>query len=1204
MQHQDSGWEFRIDRGGTFTDVVARDPDGATHVRKLLSSCPERYADAPLHAIRQLLELGGQAPIPAEALAAVKMGTTLATNALLERRGAAVGLVVTRGFGDLLRIGYQDRPELFALRIRKPQPLARAVVEAQERILADGRVLHPLEEGALRSELKALRARGIDSLAVVLLHAYAHPEHELQAGALARELGFEHVSLSHRVAGEIKAVSRGDTTVADAYLTPVIKGYVASARAQLGPHVSLRFMQSSGGLADAERFSGKDAVLSGPAGGAVACSAICRQAGFTKAIGFDMGGTSTDVSRFDGRFERVYERLVAGVRLKAPSIAIETVAAGGGSLLSYDGRRYAVGPSSAGADPGPACYRRGGPAALTDANLVLGRIQARWFPSCFGPNADQALDAASASARLDELARDERSPEQAAAGFLRIANQNMVTAIKDISVARGYDVREYALVCFGGAGGQHACAVAEELGIATVLIHPLASVLSAYGLGLADARFSAVRPVLQLLTPELRPQLERGFRKLEADGLRVLRAEGFSTERIEHRRSLELRYQGVDAGLALEPGPGLSERFETRHRALHGYADPGAALEVVNLRVDSVGLVPKPGVEPQSCRQTLLADRDAEERVKAFFEFRDADGRRSLQACDTPVFLRHQLEPGAMLRGPALIIEELSTTVVDPGWTARVDGLQNLVLELAGSRRGQERLAAACDPVQLEVFNNLFRSIADRMGHALERTAHSINIRERRDFSCAVFDGEGELVANAQHIPVHLGAMGESVRAILQARAHALRPGEVYLSNDPYHGGSHLPDITVVSPIFRDQARPVFFVANRGHHADIGGVVPGSMPPLARRLEEEGVVMHALRIVSQGVFDEEAVVAALQDAPWPARDIGERLSDLRAQVAANRSGQTMLAELCDKYGLDTVRAYTGHVRANAAAAMGELIAGLPDGVHRFEDRLDCGARIACALHVRGDRLRVDFSGTDKQLQGNLNAPPAVTLAAVLYVFRSLVGRDIPLNGGCLDPIELRIPRGSLLAPHPPAAVAGGNVETSMRVTDVLYGALGVMAAGQGTMNNFSFGAQGFGYYETIGGGSGAGPGFHGASAVHSAMTNTRITDPEVLERRHPVLLRRFALRRGSGGMGRWRGGDGALREVEFLRAMTVSMLSQRRSLRPWGMAGGGPGAAGRNLLLRRDGSTEELDGCFSLQVATGDALRIETPGGGGWGEEE
>ena len=1207
-----TGWDFWIDRGGTFTDVVARDPEGQIHLRKLLSVNPDHYPDAPLQAIRDFLGLAPDAPIPQNAVHSVKMGTTLATNALLERTGAPVAFLVTKGFRDLLRIGYQDRPDLFALHIQKPETLEAHTIEVDERVLAEGTIEVPLDEDALRGELKKVKAQGIDSLAVLLLNSYVNPVHERRIGEIARHLGFSHVSLSHETANEIKAVGRGDTTLADAYLTPIIRDYVARAQTALGESAPLHFMQSDGGLADACRFSGKDAILSGPAGGVVAYGAVCRQAGFPKAIGFDMGGTSTDVSRVDGRSEFIYEKTVAGVRIKAPMLWIETVAAGGGSLLAFDGHRCTVGPESAGAHPGPACYGQGGPATVTDANLVLGRIQPAWFPACFGPSADQPLDANAAHARLQAITdamntatEAQRTVHEVAAGFVRIANENMVKPIKVISMARGYDVQEYALCCFGGAGAQHACAVASALGMGHIVLHPWAGVLSAYGMGLADLSHTESEAVLAPLQEMTAEALNERFVGLENQSAQILVAEGIRPEDITVERSVELRYAGVDASLEVtgaEPGT-LESAFVDRHQQHYGFTNAGHPIEVVNLRLRSVGRFPNRSPLDDSAAPAIgtiaAPDQLIIDRVPIYFDQVDHEGRRQAISCDTPVYRRNTFQPGHTLVGPAFIVEDASTVVVDPGWSAEVDGFGNLLLT-AASDAPTERVSTEADPIQLEVFNNRFMSVAEQMGQCLERVSHSANIKERLDFSCAVFGPDGALVANAPHIPVHLGAMGESVKAILRERADSLKPGEVYLTNDPYHGGSHLPDMTVVTPVFSEEGACIFFVANRGHHADIGGIAPGSMPPFSKSIDEEGIRFHNFLLVAEGSFREDALREALQAGPWPARNIPERLSDLRAQIAANVLGVDLLLALCKACTVPVVQAYMHHVRQNAADTMADCIKQLADGTRTFTETLDDGTPVCCTITIAGDRATVDFAGTAPQVAGNLNAPRAVALSAVLYVFRTLVARSIPLNSGCLDPITVHIPEGSLLDPQPPAAVVGGNVETSQRICEALYGALGVLAGSQGTMNNLTFGDDTFGYYETIGGGTGAGADFSGASGVHSHMTNTRITDPEVLERRYPVILRRFSLRPNSGGAGAQPGGDGLIRTLEFRKTVTVSCLMERRHTQAYGVDGGLPGAPGVNRH-RHEGVESVVDGHSRIEIAPGDQITIETPGGGGYG---
>ncbi|NUM52321.1 MAG: hydantoinase B/oxoprolinase family protein [Candidatus Hydrogenedentes bacterium] len=1165
------GREFWIDRGGTFTDVYVPSAVGGDATYKYLSENPAEYADAAVHAIRRHFSLADGAPIPSGAIEGVYIGTTLATNALLERKGARVGLLITRGFQDLLEIGYQDRPKLFALEIVKPSSLAAVIAEVDERILADGTVRVPLDVSSAERALQRFRAAHIESLAVVLLNSHANPEHELAVERIAAPFGFRNVSLSHRVANEIKAVPRGDTTLVDAYLTPVIRDYAATLRQELGPDVRLKFMKSSGGLVDAELFRGKDAILSGPAGGVVACRDLLQRTRFKKLIAFDMGGTSTDVSRIDEHAVLAYEKRVAGVRVRAPMFHIDTVAAGGGSILSFRDGRFTVGPESAGANPGPACYGRGGPATITDANVVLGRVRL-WSMKSLAESEDAAI--AAAHSAIETIARQiERedgrvmSVEDVAMGFVRVANENMARPIKEIAAANGIDPREYALVCFGSAGPQHACGVADALGIRDVLVPRDAAVFSAYGIGTADIEHNQVEPVLCGLDASVFETLDSIVARLTASGAAQVQAQGVPAERIRHRADLEVRYAGTDATLTVAyPAGEVRAEFETEYARLHGYTMAQAPVEIVTVRLTTIG-----------DRGHTRAERDAVVNAT------DDDGD---------------------VAATRLIAHANTTIVADPGWSVSLredGGCAYCHLHREDPAAAASAAGTNSDPVLLEIFNNAFASIAEQMGSMLERVAHSVNIKERLDFSCAVFDPRGELVANAHHIPVHLGAMGESVKAVIAARDADMRPGDVYATNDPYAGGSHLPDVTVVTPVFDDSGKRIFFVANRGHHADIGGIAPGSMPPFSTTLDDEGVVIRNELLVRGGEFREREFGSLLISGKYAARNIDERLSDLRAQIAANNQGVRLLCELCGKYSLDVVHAYMGHVRANAAACMRAAIASLPDGVHRFEDRLDCGARIVCSIAIDGDRAVVDFAETDAQLNSNLNAPPAVTIAAVLYVFRTLIAKEIPLNGGCLEPIEIRIPEGSLLNPQYPAAVVGGNVETSQRVCDVLYGALGVLAAGQGTMNNFLFGNETFGYYETICGGAGAGDGFDGASGVHIHMTNTRITDPEVLERRYPVVVREFGIRRGSGGAGKWRGGDGARRSIEFLEPMQVSLLTERRSTQPFGLNGGAPGAPGRNLLTR-SGVTTELQGHATVRVEAGDIVTIETPGGGGYGE--
>ena len=1179
--------EFWIDRGGTFTDCIHRDPaTGRLRVAKLLSS--DR---APLDAIRELLGLGPRAPIPA---CDVRMGTTLATNALLERKGAPFALAITRGFRDLLAIGTQARPRLFDLRITKPELLYREVLEVDARAGAHGEILARHDPATLRRELGRLRRSGLESLAVVVLHAYRGGELEREIGELAREAGFAHVALSHEVAPEMGLLARGDTACVDAYLTPLLRAYVAELRREL-PGSTLRIMQSSGGLAGAEQFRGPHSILSGPAGGVVACAHVAHGLGAPRAVGFDMGGTSTDVCRVeagpegDFEFERVYETETAGVRIFAPMLSVHTVAAGGGSLCRFDGHRFRVGPESAGARPGPLCY--GNPEAreltVTDVNLALGRLVGDRFP--FPLQLERVLaELHRMVSRLRE-AGTPRTADEIAAGFLEIANANMAEAIRQVSVARGYDVREYALVVFGGAGGQHACALARRLGMRRVLVHPLAGVLSAYGMGLADVAWHGEADVGRpALAAGLEKSLDKTWAELEARGRAALAEDGFAPAELTALRRIDLRYAGTETALTLPIGGDLRARFEAAHERAFGYARPGHPIEATVARVEVLGR--HDVVSSRTERAAAPAAARPRRHARVFCDGAFHDG--------VPIYEREALGPGARLSGPALVLEATSTLVVDPGFELEIDAEGRIALSDRAGAGAQAREQTAVDPVQLEIMNNLFMSIAEQMGIVLRRTSLSTNIRERLDFSCAVFDRDASLVANAPHIPVHLGAMSESVRAVIEAHPSP-EPGDVFVTNDPGAGGSHLPDITVVTPVHDASGRLRFFSASRGHHADVGGITPGSMPPFSHTLEEEGVVLRALRIVRAGRLDESLVLAVLASARFPARSPRENLADLEAAIAANRAGARLLLEMVARHGDATVDAYMRHVQDNAAAKVADEIEKLPDGDHAFEDALDDGTPIRVRMSVRGRALEIDFAGTGGQVEGNLNAPRAVTVAAVIYVLRALVGEDIPLNAGCLRPVTLRIPPHSVLDPDAERAVCGGNVETSQRVVDVLLGALGKLAACQGTMNNLTFGNERFGYYETIGGGAGAGPGFAGASGVHTHMTNTRITDPEVLESRFPVRVVEFGLRADSGGAGRWRGGDGLVRELEFLEPMRVSILSERRVRAPFGLAGGGPAARGRNS---HDGA--DVGGKASFDVSAGGRVRIETPGGGGFGEAD
>jgi len=1214
----DGRWEFWIDRGGTFTDIVARRPDGRLIAHKLLSDNPRAYRDAAVAGIRQLLGLEPGQPIPAHSIGQVRLGTTVATNALLERKGEPTVLVITRGFADALRIAYQNRPRIFDRRILLPEVLYDRVIEADERVTAHGEVLIPLDEEAIEQHLETAYDDGFRSVAVVCMHGYRYPGHEERIGTLARAAGFTQVSESHRTSPLMKLVSRGDTTVVDAYLSPILRRYVTEVASDL-EHVKLLFMQSNGGLTDAASFRGKDSILSGPAGGIVGMARTARNAGFTKVIGFDMGGTSTDVSHYAGSFEREYETQVAGVRMRAPMLSIRTVAAGGGSVLHFDGSRYRVGPDSAGADPGPACYRNGGPLTLTDANVLLGRIQPGYFPHVFGPAGDQPLDAGTTTAKFSELAReitgatgDRRGPEQVAAGFAEIAVANTANAIKKISVQRGYDVTEYVLNVFGGAGGQHACAVADALGMSKVLIHPLAGVLSAYGIGLADIVAMREQAVEAPLDAALIAALPQTLRPLERDARTEVEAEGVADSRISATHRAHLRYEGTDTAVIVAVGSlaEMTAAFETEYARRFSFLMPGKTIiaEAVSVEVTGASILPggttPPGTPPilggSLSPQTPSAPRTplGSARVRMF-----TDGAWA----EVDLFARAGLRPGQAVTGPAIIAEELATTVVEPGWQAVVTGRGDLLLERVTARPDRAGVGTKADPVLLEIFNNLFMSVAEQMGVRLQATAHSVNIKERLDFSCAIFDAEGGLIANAPHMPVHLGSMGESIKMVITRNPH-IRRGDVYALNDPYHGGTHIPDVTVVTPVFAPPALRTagrdeiwFYVASRGHHAEIGGISPGSMPSASTRVEEEGVLIDNWLLVQDSRLREAETITLLETAEYPSRDPAVNLADLRAQIAANEKGISELRAMVDHFGLDVVRAYMAHVQENAAESVRRVITALHDGQYAYE--LDNGARIRVAVRVDTGRrtAEVDFTGTSPQLEDNFNAPSSVAMAAVLYVFRTLVDDDIPLNSGCLQPLTVIIPEHTMLSPRYPAAVAAGNVETSQAVTGALYAALGVMAEGSGTMNNVTFGNDRYQYYETVASGSGAGDGFDGTDVVQTKMTNSRLTDPEVLEWRYPVLLESYRIRPGSGGAGRWHGGNGGIRRLRFNEPMTVTTLTGHRRVPAFGMAGGQPGALGRHWIEHPDGTVTPMRGCDSVQVRAGDVFVIETPGGGGYG---
>lgn len=1194
-------WQFWIDRGGTFTDIVARRPDGTLLTHKLLSENPERYRDAAVQGIRELLGVAPGAPVPADAVEAVRMGTTVATNALLERKGEKTLLVITDGLGDQLRIGYQARPKIFARKIELPEQLYSRVLEVPERVMADGTVRRPLDLDAARSGLQAAFDAGYRACAIIFMHGYRYPDHEAAVAVLARQIGFTQVSASHQVSPLMKLVGRGDTTVADAYLSPILRRYVAQVADAL-PGIPLYFMQSNGGLTEAGRFQGRDAILSGPAGGIVGAVRTAAAEGFDRIIGFDMGGTSTDVSHYAGTYERSLETVVAGVRLRVPMLRIHTVAAGGGSICRFDGARLRVGPESAGSNPGPAAYRRGGPLTVTDCNVMVGKLHPDFFPAVFGPNGDEKLDAERVRAKFTDLAAEvsaatgrPMTAEALAEGFLKIAVENMANAIKHISVQRGYDVTRYALNCFGGAGGQHACLVADALGMTTVYLHPFAGVLSAYGMGLADLGALRDRSVERTLGPDALGDLTDMLAALGGEAAAELKEQGVADGAIRLIHTARLKVAGTDAALEVPFGTQSQMRaaFADAHRQRFGFDVPDRPLVVESLSAEAVAAsgekladaaVDEPADQPAPTPRAHVPVWMGGERLTVAVHDRDA------------------LAPGVTIDGPAILTEATGTTLVEPGWQARVTGRGGLVLRRVVALPARVAVGTDADPIMLEVFNNLFMSIAEQMGLALENTAHSVNIKERLDFSCALFDAGGNLIANAPHIPVHLGSMGDSVRTVIDARAATLRPGDAVMLNNPYRGGTHLPDVTVVTPVFDKAGTDIlFWVASRGHQADIGGTTPGSMPPDSTHIDQEGILIDNFLLVRDGVLLEKEVVDLLTSGPYPARNTAQNLGDLRAQIAANARGRDELMKMVDLFGLETVSAYMGHVQRNAEEQVRRVIGVLKDG--HFDLEMDSGAhvRVAVSIDPATRSAKIDFTGTSEQQKGNFNAPSAIVRAAVLYVFRTLVDDDIPLNDGCLQPLEIIIPEGSMLNPRYPAAVVAGNVEVSQAVTNALYGALGVLAAAQGTMNNFTFGNETYQYYETICGGSGAGPGFDGTDGVHTHMTNSRLTDPEVLEWRFPVLLESFRLRQGSGGDGQWRGGEGVERRIRFLQPMTAAILSNNRRVRPYGLAGGGDAMPGAARVERGDGSVEVLSATAMAEMAAGDVFTIETPGGGGYG---
>lgn len=1198
-------WDFWIDRGGTFTDIIGRDPQGRLHPRKLLSENPEAYADAAIQGIRELLGLKTGAAIPAERIGDIKMGTTVATNALLERKGDRVLLLITRGFRDALRIAYQARPDIFAKEIILPEQLYERVVEIDERVRVDGSVERLLDIAACRPAIEQAKADGIDAVAIVLMHAWKYPDHEKAVAKVCRKIGFSQISVSHEVSPLIKLVGRGDTTVVDAYLSPILSRYVQRVAGELGAGPRLMFMMSSGGLTAADMFQGKDALLSGPAGGVVGMVETAKLAGFDKVVGFDMGGTSTDVAHYDGGYERAFDTEVAGVRIRAPMMRIHTVAAGGGSILHYEAGRFRVGPDSAGANPGPAAYRRGGPLAVTDANVMLGKLQPDVFPAIFGPGQDQPLDVAAVREKFAALAAeigDERSPEAMAEGFVTIAVENMANAIKKISVQRGYDVTEYLLNCFGGAGGQHACLVADALGMEAVLIHPFSGLLSAYGIGLSTVFASRQQALLKPLAEESRSSIEDLIATLHQGVIAELAVQGIAQDAIASKPVLQIRYDGTDTTLPVnfEHGSIFRARsdFEAAHKAQFGfvYEDKPMIVEAVGVEGSDVGTAGRDESE------SGLEDQVASPwQSRQFF----ADGAWR----DAGIFRREDLKPGHKVAGPALVIEPNQTIVVEPGWQAEITARNHVLLRRIEKKARQAALGTEANPVMLEVFNNLFMSIAEQMGVTLQNTAYSVNIKERLDFSCAVFDRHGALVANAPHMPVHLGSMDRSVETVIRLNSGDIHPGDVFALNAPYNGGTHLPDITVVTPVFDDARTEIlFWAASRGHHADVGGTAPGSMTPLATTVDEEGVLFDNFRIVDRGRFREEELEALLTDHPYPARNPAQNIADLKAQIAANEKGVAELRKMVAHFGLAVVEAYMGHVQDNAAESVRRVLERLPDSSD-YEYATDTGQVIKVKITV--DRQRrdatVDFTGTSKVMKNNFNAPEPVARAAVLYVFRVMVEDMIPMNAGCLRPINIVIPDGCMLKPSYPAAVVAGNVETSQHVTNALFGAMGAMANAQGTMNNLTFGNRQYQYYETICSGSPAGQmnsgrGFAGTSGVHTHMTNSRLTDPEVLELRFPVVLEDFHIRDGSGGKGKWNAGNGTKRTIRFLEKMECAILSSHRNRPPQGLNGGGDGEAGSTKVRRNDGSIEVLKACDQTTLDAGEAVIVVTPTPGGFGK--
>ncbi len=1199
-----AGWQFWVDRGGTFTDIVAMQPDGNLKTHKLLSENPQQYPDAAIQGIRDLLGIAKGTVLPSEQIDAVKMGTTVATNALLERDGEPTLLMTTQGFGDALRIGYQTRPDLFALDVTLPEMLYSEVFEVDERVGAHGEVIQPLDEAQARIGLQQAFDKGLRSVAILFMHGYRYADHEQQVAEIARKIGFPQVSISSAVSPLMKLVSRGDTTVVDAYLSPVLRRYVDRVSNELSGMEKaggrLMFMQSNGGLTDAHLFQGKDAILSGPAGGIVGMVRTADIAGFDKLIGFDMGGTSTDVSHYAGDYERAFETEVAGIRLRAPMMLIHTVAAGGGSILQFDGARFRVGPDSAGANPGPACYRNGGPLTVTDCNVMLGKLQPDHFPHVFGPNADLPLDqqvvidAFTVLAKEIETATGElRTPEQVAEGFLAIAVENMANAIKRISVQRGYDVSEYTLCCFGGAGGQHACLVADSLAVKRIYLHPYSGVLSAFGMGLADMRLMREKAVEGVLEESRMASLAAGLDALQVSGESAMREQGVADEDIRSEQKLHLRYQGSDTAIVVDFSTleQVVDSFEQSHRQRFGFISAEKELIVEALQVEVIGSSNPPEL-------VGLATGSNGESEPLDHHSAVMNGEQS----DIPFYARESLPVDMAINGPAVIVETTGTIVVEPGWQSTLTSNGDILLERYLPVANRVAIGTSVDPIMLEIFNNLFMSIAEQMGSILENTAASVNIKERLDFSCAIFDNEGDLIANAPHMPVHLGSMGESIKTVIRERSGSMKRGDAYALNAPYNGGTHLPDITIIKPVFDDAGEEViFYVASRGHHGDIGGITAGSMPPDSTSVEQEGILIDNVKLVDQGCFLEQEIRELITSGPYPARSPDANVADFQAQLAACEKGMQELLRMVDHFSIDVVHAYMRHVQNNAEESVRRVLDVLKDG--EFCYKMDDGYQVCVKITLQKEQRSaiVDFTGTSAQHPGNYNAPSAICKAAVLYVFRCLVDDMIPLNEGCLKPLEIIIPEGSMINPLYPAAVVAGNVEVSQVIVDTLLGALGVAAASQGTMNNFTWGNSEHQYYETICGGSGATAEHAGTDAVHTHMTNSRLTDPEVLEWRFPVRLENFSIRHGSGGSGLHAGGDGCERRVRFLESMTANILAGHRQVPPYGMSGGGAGKVGINYVKHADGKVSELDATGQVEMEPGDLFVIKTPGGGGFG---